>query len=269
VDLHHNTHIHPVVEQADSSYLSFVGENHDDGTGVHFEMRFIVTDTGGLRDTAYVSIFPRINLTPSAVLTNPGNPGTSNPAAYQFWIRNRGPMPAPISRWRLIADNTMLAEGDTVVAGNDSLQVTCVVPPVLTAGNHVLRVTVDTLRTVYETDETDNSATRTITVVSGSGTLGAPPPPLTFALSGATPNPGVGRVAFALQLPRDSRVEMDVIDIQGRRVWSDERRNLGAGVWTLRWGGRDQGGTPVHSGLYLARISVDGRSYVRRFAILR
>lgn len=269
VDLHHNTHIHPLVEQADSTALSFVGENHDDGTGVHFEMRFIVTDSGGLKDTAYVSIFPRSNLTPSSVLINPGNPGTSNPAAYQFWIRNREPMPSAISRWRLIADNTLLAEGDTVVAGNDSVQVTRIIPPILSPGNHVIRVKVDTLGTVVETDETDNAATRTITVVSGNGTLGVPPPPLTFALSGATPNPGPGRVAFALQLPRESRVEMVVLDIQGRRVWSEQSRNLGAGNWTLNWGGRGLDGAAARSGVYLARITVDGRSYVRRFAILR
>jgi len=269
MDLHHNTHIHPISEQADSSYLSFLGFNHDDGTGVYFLLRFIVTDTGGLKDTATVNIFPSADLQPFGLLTNPGNPGTANPTGYQFWLRNNGPMPAHISHWRLIADNTTLAEGDTIVAGLDSVQVTVVLPPVLAAGNHVLRVAADTLKTVVETNETNNGVARTITVVNGDGTLGVAPPPLVFALSGATPNPAPGSVTFALQLPAESGVSLDVMDITGRRVWSDVPGRLGPGQWTLKWNGRDSGGAPVHAGVYLARIQVNGRSYVRRVAMLR
>ena len=48
VDLHHNNHIHPASYVVPGTSGSFLAENHDDGTGVFYGIRFLVTDTGGL-----------------------------------------------------------------------------------------------------------------------------------------------------------------------------------------------------------------------------
>src|SRR6185503_16625191 len=93
VDLHHNTHIHPGTFVADGPSMSFVGENHDDGTGVFLRALLIVTDTGGLKDTTSVDLFPEIDLEPSVVTTTPGTPGTTAPATWRFAIVNHGGMP--------------------------------------------------------------------------------------------------------------------------------------------------------------------------------
>ncbi|HYM80610.1 MAG TPA: T9SS type A sorting domain-containing protein, partial [Candidatus Limnocylindria bacterium] len=89
-----------------------------------------------------------------------------------------------------------------------------------------------------------------------------------LAISGASPNPSSGQVAFGLALPAPAAVELSIYDLQGRLIWSDESRQYAAGRKNLTWSGSsDRGRAPT--GIYLARIAVDGRGYMRRFALLR
>jgi hypothetical protein len=169
VDLHHNNHTHPgtFVASGDSAELEI--ENHDDGTGVWWRASLRAADSGGLADTAYVDFFPDVELSPSDVTTVPGTPGTTAPATYSFRLRNLGRMPAPETRWRLVAAGVTLAEGDTLVAARDSVSVTRSLAPVLTEGDYTLRVVADTLGTALESNESNNANTRSLTVVAGAG----------------------------------------------------------------------------------------------------
>jgi glucose/arabinose dehydrogenase len=362
MDIHHNNHVHPNSVVQTGQYGSYIADNHDDGTGVFDEIRLIVTDTGAKKDTARVFIYPEIDLEPSAVTVVPSSPGTTASAEYSFWIRNRGRMPAPLSRWRLTADNTLLAQGDIIVPARDSVFVSQVVMPTLAQGTYTLRLKADSLAAVVETNELNNAVARPMTVVPGNGPDNQPPimtngplglphensadivwqtnepttgsvlfgktllfsdslasplqtqhddlltgleastryyfqvvardtalnatvapvdsflttgtvavndTPLYFDLSGAFPNPSRGSSSIQLALPHGARVGFAVLDVQGRQVWSEPMRDLPAGRWRLDWPGRNDGGTPVATGVYLARISVDGRSFIRRIAILR
>ena len=114
------------------------------------------------------------------------------------------------------------------------------------AGNTTLRAQIDTFTTRLET-------------------LEAADLPLQFSLSQARPNPSVGRVSLALELPARARVEMRVLDVAGREVWHDSERDMTAGRWSLEW----PGAAVARPGLYLARIMVDGRAHVRRVIVLR
>ncbi len=174
--LHHNNHIHPVLE-VDSASTSYLGENHDDGSGVWIDNRLIVTDTGLLADTADVAMFPDIDLRPSALTATPTTPGTTAPALYRFTLHNDGRMPSPLVHWILRGDNLLVAQGDTLVAALDSVVVSKWGSPVLTAGNHTLRVVADTAAAfaIVEPDENDNAFTRAITVVTGKGPDQFPP----------------------------------------------------------------------------------------------
>ena len=98
-----------------------------------------------------------------------------------------------------------------------------------------------------------------------TGALDTPDLPLRFALSGARPNPARGRVALALDLPQRARVGMRVLDVAGREVWRAPERAWEAGRRSLEWPGA--GAAPP--GLYLARVTVDGRAYVRRIVVLK
>jgi glucose/arabinose dehydrogenase/PKD repeat protein len=175
--LHHNNHIHPVLS-VDTSATQYLGENHDDGTGVWIDNRLIVTDTGGLVDTADVHLFPDIDLLPAALATTPSTPGTTAPALYRFTLRNQGRMPSPTVHWTITGEGGVLvAQGDTLVGAGDSVMVAKWAGPALAAGGHTLRLAVDTLSvfTVVETDEANNTLTRAITVVEGPGPDEFPP----------------------------------------------------------------------------------------------
>ena len=277
VDLHHNNHVHPNSITSDSARFDFVPQNDDDGTGVWLMMRYIVTDSGALCDTVYAHVFPSSDVTPSIARTTPMQPGTTAPTRFWFKIYNLGPMPAHIFHWMLMSDAGALAAGDTIIAAQDSVTIERVLPPTLTAGEHTLRVVADTLqaagtdsiKTLVETDEGNNAAVSSVTVVPGEGTVGVPNPIMRFSLSNAFPNPTGRSMTLSLALSTASTVRFEVMDVQGRRVWQVGEQTLGPGLWPLRWEGRDASAALAHPGLYLARVVVDGHEYVRRFVLLR
>jgi flagellar hook assembly protein FlgD len=128
---------------------------------------------------------------------------------------------------------------------------------------------VDTLNVSHETNEANNAWMGRLTVVSGSGTTDVSPIPVALALGPAEPNPSTGPIAFALDLPAAARVGFTVHDLLGRRVSSRPEQAYDAGRWTLNWDGRSDTGAEVPNGIYLARVTVNGRVWVRRIAHLR
>src|SRR5262249_28593078 len=84
-------------------------------------------------------------------------------------------------------------------------------------------------------------------------------------LSSATPNPCRGAVGFVLELPADARVSWGIYDLQGRRLWGEERP-CSTGHTVLAWPGSAAVRT---AGLYFARFQVAGRSLTRRFVLMR
>ena len=74
----------------------------------------------------------------------------------------------------------------------------------------------------------------------------------------AAPNPFNPTVRLAVDLPRDGAVRLEIRDLRGRlvRVLADAVQPAGLRSW--RWDGRDREGRPAPSGLYLARLLVDG-----------
>lgn len=268
--LHHNNHTHPGLT-AFADTVSFLPEDHSDGTPVWYEARLIVTDTGGLADTTSRLLFPDVDLSPAGLGPTPPVIGTLTPAAFHFQLRNLGSVRAPRSHWRIVAAAggapVTLAEGDTLAAAGQVVTVSVQVPPLLAAGTYALRAVVDTPGVVVETDETNDAQVVPLTVVDG--TTGVGDRPARLALSGAFPNPTNGHAGLMLDLPARARVGLDVMDPMGRLVWSDAARDREAGHWRLDWPGLDRTGRVVGAGLYLIRVSVDGRPLVRRSLIIR
>src|SRR6185436_697573 len=265
VRLYHNNHFHPEVE-VDADTVSKIMVDHEDGTGVFYLGRYIVTDQGGLKDTATVAIFPEVDLEPFGLVTVPDAPRTTTETLYEFFIANHGRLQSPRSRWRLMADTTLIAEGDTALAARDTIRIARVLPPTLAAGTYVLRVVVDTLGGVVETNETNNGFAKTITVVGPATSVEDGP---RLALSSPYPNPTRSGTRLALDLPAATMVEFEVLDIQGRSVWSTGSRVLGAGRTRLAWDGRTRGGRRASPGLYLARVQLGASpAMVRRFVVL-
>jgi hypothetical protein len=270
VVLHHNNHVHPDVFSASTDTASFVPDDHEDGTGVWYELRFMVSDSQALTDTAIVWIWPQVDLTPSQLTMSPDPPAQDANSIVSFWLRNLGAMRSRTFHW-LVRDNasTALAQGDTLIQGRDSVWVSFMLPPgTLAAGPHDLRVVADTLGIERETDETDNATTVSVNV-GGGGVTGVAPVPLKLALSAGRPNPSRGPVAFDLDLPEAGTVRVAVYDLQGRAVWSAPAQTTAAGRIGLRWDGRTDGGGAAPNGVYVVRVGTGNHTLTRRFALIR
>ncbi len=180
VDLVHNNHVHPSIYSFTGATGSFTGTNHDDGTGVYYLVRFLATDPGGLADTTTAKVYPQIDLRATGIQTSPASPTDASPTQVSFTLQNLGGMPAPISRWQLRIDGTSIATGDTLVPPLSSVTIS-VNAGTLAGGAHVLRATADTLGQVFETVETNNGTSVSISVRDGA-------PPTFTAGPTATPN---------------------------------------------------------------------------------
>lgn len=82
-----------------------------------------------------------------------------------------------------------------------------------------------------------------------------------FTAFEATPNPSGGPVVMFVGLARAQSVEVDIFDVQGRRVRRLAAGALPAGRNRLEWDGRDLAGQRVVSGVYLLRLrGIDGEA---------
>jgi hypothetical protein len=87
-----------------------------------------------------------------------------------------------------------------------------------------------------------------------SGVNASPPPEAGLVLSAPAPNPAAGETRLAYTLPIARAVEVEILDVQGRRVVTLERGPRRAGTHAVTWDGRDATGRVVRAGLYLARV---------------
>lgn len=88
-------------------------------------------------------------------------------------------------------------------------------------------------------------------------------------LGAAVPNPSAGEVKFRLDLPAPAVVRLVIIDVAGRSV-SESMERRAAGRHTIAWDGGDRRGQLLHSGVYFARLEVDGQPIgTRRIAVIR
>ena len=81
------------------------------------------------------------------------------------------------------------------------------------------------------------------------------------------PNPVSRSARFGFELNRAGRVALDVFDITGRRVTRLVDTELGAGVHTAAWDGRDARGVRLGPGLYIYQLSMGGQRLSRRLIV--
>jgi glucose/arabinose dehydrogenase len=262
MDMHHNNHVHPSSFVSDLRDDYMIGENHDDGTGVFMRILLIVTDRGGKKDTATVSMYPEINLRPAELVSVPSLLHAGLPAEFSFALENTGRMPSPQVHWMLHTNEGLIAEGDTLVPALDRVVVTRT-RSAPSAGPHTLSVVVDSAAAIVETDEADNHVQRSVVVEAA--VLAAGDEPAVLSLSAARPNPTTSATHLQLDLPAATTVDFDVFDLQGRRVWGAPSRRLAAGRWDLTW----PGSGPARPGMYLAVVNAGERSFLRRIVRVR
>ena len=83
------------------------------------------------------------------------------------------------------------------------------------------------------------------------------------------PNPFRGGGSILLSNDRGGRVDVDVLEITGRRVRQLFRGDPQAGETTLRWDGRNDSGQPLEPGVYFVRASGSEGVATRRVALMK
>jgi len=97
-------------------------------------------------------------------------------------------------------------------------------------------------------------------------------PPARDLLAPNVPNPFNPRTALRFELIAGATVELAVFDVSGRRIATLAAGHRAAGRHEAVWQGRDDDGRAVPSGVYLARLRVDGPQrglYAVRMTLLK
>jgi len=93
--------------------------------------------------------------------------------------------------------------------------------------------------------------------------------PHRFTLAPPHPNPFNASVTITYTLPEESRVQLEVWDVRGRRVCTLDRGRKVAGWHRIVWGGTDSRGHSVPSGVYLVRLQTAERVASRKIVLVR
>jgi len=83
------------------------------------------------------------------------------------------------------------------------------------------------------------------------------------------PNPARSTVTFRFSLASRLPARLSVFDVQGRRVATPLNRILDPGPHQVIWNRADGKGNRVRSGIYFLHFDADGKSFTRRFALVR
>jgi beta-lactamase superfamily II metal-dependent hydrolase len=90
-----------------------------------------------------------------------------------------------------------------------------------------------------------------------------------FALHPAIPSPTRGKTRLQFSLAVAGPVQLDVIDLAGRRVWSMAEPALEAGEHSIVWPGLRDGGSPAGTGIYFVRLASREKSMTIKLVLLR
>ena len=84
----------------------------------------------------------------------------------------------------------------------------------------------------------------------------------------AAPNPVFRSTRFAFTLSREADVQLEVFDLNGRRVAAPFSGHAALGTTSADWSLTSAGGSPVPAGIYFARLRGLGQTAVTRLVVL-
>jgi hypothetical protein len=83
------------------------------------------------------------------------------------------------------------------------------------------------------------------------------------------PNPFNGHTNFVFQLQHDSGVDLSIFDLKGnliKKIINDFKQS---GNHKINWNATNQYGQKISSGVYLFRLSIDGKSNTSKLIFLK
>ncbi len=91
----------------------------------------------------------------------------------------------------------------------------------------------------------------------------------TFQLYQNYPNPFNMNTQIKFLLEKPSRINLEIFDINGRKVKTIINKAKNPGTFVVRWNGRNYRGAKVTSGTYFYSLTADGISETRRMTLIR
>lgn len=85
----------------------------------------------------------------------------------------------------------------------------------------------------------------------------------------APASPDAGRTRLSFRTFADGPVDLDIYDVRGGLVRTLVQEHRAAGAYTEMWDGRDGGGRPAASGVYLVRLRAGAEQAVRKIVVRR
>ena len=94
--------------------------------------------------------------------------------------------------------------------------------------------------------------------------------PTQYALYQNYPNPFNPSTTIKYDLPKETRVKLEIYDILGQRIKTlinNEQQT--AGFYQLQWNGKNDFGVPVATGVYFYRIKADNFIKTKKMILLK
>jgi hypothetical protein len=124
----------------------------------------------------------------------------------------------------------------------------------------------DDVRLVAHPLPPDTPPPDTTTVVQEAYTAALP---ARFSLDQNYPNPFNSGTVISFALPQSAKVELTLYNLAGQKVATLVQGTREAGVYTVRWDGKDDQGRERASGLYLYRLKTSTQEQSRKLLLLR
>ncbi len=83
------------------------------------------------------------------------------------------------------------------------------------------------------------------------------------------PNPFSEWLNIVVDLREGSYADVEIFDLNGRKVKTLKNGNLGTGKFILNWDAADEKGRPVPGGIYFIRLVTEQQTFTRRCILLR
>lgn len=115
----------------------------------------------------------------------------------------------------------------------------------------------------------DNIGVYYIYTISGVEAVGGVPVGTRAAIRRVYPNPFNPSTTVEFSVPKQGPVAVRVYDLQGRQVSTLTEESLAAGVYRVKWDGRDRQGRGAASGIYFATIENAGTRQSVRMTLLK
>jgi len=90
-----------------------------------------------------------------------------------------------------------------------------------------------------------------------------------FVLYQNYPNPFNSETIIRYQLRAGSRVKIDIFNVLGQKITTLVNKIQGAGIYSVKWDGRNDRNNLVASGLYLYRFETDYKVFSKKMMFVK